>query len=80
MRGAKLVRRSPCLLGRNLAAVSVDVDPERCSPRYHKSCLSSSFILDASEMPGLSLTRLLSSFILDASGGLMMFITILAGD
>ena len=40
MRGAKLVRRTPAFLGRERAAVGVDVDPARRSPRYHGTCLA----------------------------------------
>ena len=31
---------SPPFLGRELAAVDVDVGPERRSPRYHETCLA----------------------------------------
>ena len=40
VRGAKLAGRSPPFLSRERAAVSVDVDPERRSPRYHETCLA----------------------------------------
>ena len=43
LRGAKLAGaagRSPPFLSRERAAVSVDVDPERCSPGYHETCLA----------------------------------------
>ena len=40
MKGAKLAGSSPPFLGRERAAVSVDVDPERRSPRYHETCLA----------------------------------------
>ena len=49
-RGAKLVRRLPALLGRDQAAVGVDVHLERCSPPrtvsrklYHLSLRVASF-------------------------------------
>ena len=31
---------SPSFLGRERAAVDVDVGPERRSPRYHETCLA----------------------------------------
>ena len=40
VRGAELAGRSPSFLRRERAAVSVDVDPERRSPRYHETCLA----------------------------------------
>ena len=40
MRGAKLVRRTPAFLGREGAAVDIDVCLERRSPRYHETCLA----------------------------------------
>ena len=40
MRGAGFAGRSPPFLGRERAAVDVDVGPERRSPRYHESCLA----------------------------------------
>ena len=37
-RGAGFPGSSPPLLGRERAAVDVDVGPERRSPRYHETC------------------------------------------
>ena len=39
--GAVLAGCSPPFLGRERAAVDVDVGPERRSPRYHETCLES---------------------------------------
>ena len=36
---------SPSFLGRERAAVNVDVGPERRSPRYHQSCLALEVLL-----------------------------------
>lgn len=38
--GAVLAGSSPPFLGRERAAVDVDVGPERRSPRYHETCLA----------------------------------------
>ena len=38
--GAVLAGCSPSFLGRERAAVDVDVGPERRSPRYHETCLA----------------------------------------
>ena len=40
VRGAVLAGSSPPFLGRERAAVDVDVGPERRSPRYHETCLA----------------------------------------
>ena len=40
MRGAGFAGSSPPFLGRERAAVCVDVDPERPSPHYHETCLA----------------------------------------
>ena len=40
MRGANVAGSSPPFLGRERAAVYVDVGPERRSPRYHETCLA----------------------------------------
>ena len=40
MRGAGFAGSSPPFLGRERAAVDVDVGPERRSPRYHETCLA----------------------------------------
>ena len=39
VRGAVLAGSTPPFLGRERAAVDVDVGPERRSPRYHETCL-----------------------------------------
>ena len=38
MRGAGFAKSTPPFLGRERAAVGVDVGPERRSPRYHETC------------------------------------------
>ena len=38
--GAGFAGSSPPFLGRERAAVDVDVGPERRSPRYHETCLA----------------------------------------
>ena len=38
--GAVLAGSTPPFLGREQAAVDVDVGPERRSPRYHETCLA----------------------------------------
>ena len=38
--GAGFAGSSPPFLGRERAAVDVDVSPERHSPRYHETCLA----------------------------------------
>ena len=38
--GAALAGSTPPFLGRERAAVDVDVGPERRSPRYHETCLA----------------------------------------
>ena len=38
--GAVLAGSSPPFLGRERAAVDIDVGPERRSPRYHETCLA----------------------------------------
>ena len=40
VRGASFAGSSPPFLGRERAAVGVDVDPERCSPCDHETCLA----------------------------------------
>ena len=40
MGGAGCAGSSPSFLGRERAAVNVDVGPERRSPRYHETCLA----------------------------------------
>ena len=39
-RRAEAAGRAPALAGRHRTAVSVDVDAERCSPRYHETSLA----------------------------------------
>ena len=39
-RGAGFAGSSPPCLGQERAAVDVDVDPDRHSPRYHETCLA----------------------------------------
>ena len=40
VRSASFAGSPPPFLGRERAAVGVDVDPERRSPRYHETCLA----------------------------------------
>ena len=40
MKGTGFAGSSPPFLGPERAAVDVDVDPERRSPRYHETCLA----------------------------------------
>ena len=40
VRGTSFAGSSPPFLDRERAAVGVDVDPERPSPRYHETCLA----------------------------------------
>ena len=47
-RGASFAGSSPPCLGRERAAVGVDVDPERPSPRYHEACLALDSVEDSS--------------------------------
>ena len=46
--GAVLAGSSPPFLGRERAAVDVDVGPERRSPRYHETCLALESVKDSS--------------------------------
>ena len=46
--GAVLAGSSPPFLGRERAAVDVDVGPERRSPRYHETCLALESIKEGS--------------------------------
>ena len=48
VRGVQLAGTSPPFLGRERAAVGVDVDPERPSPRYHEACLALDSVEDSS--------------------------------
>ena len=44
--GAVLAGSTPPFLGRERAAVDVDVGPERRSPRYHETCLALESVKD----------------------------------
>ena len=46
--GAVLAGSTPPFLGRELAAVDVDVGPERRSPRYHETCLALESVKESS--------------------------------
>ena len=46
--GAGFAGSSPSFLGRERAAVNVDVGPERRSPRYHESCLALESVKESS--------------------------------
>ena len=46
--GAVLAGSTPPFLGRERAAVNVDVGPERRSPRYHESCLALESVKESS--------------------------------
>ena len=46
--GAGFAGNSPPLLGRERAAVDVDVGPERRSPRYHETCLTLESVQESS--------------------------------
>ena len=46
--GAVLAGSTPPFLGRERAAVNVDVGPERRSPRYHETCLALESIKEGS--------------------------------
>ena len=46
--GAVLAGSSPPFLGRERAAVDVDVGPERRSPRYHETCLALESVKESS--------------------------------
>ena len=48
VRGAVLAGSTPPFLGRERAAVNVDVGPERRSPRYHETCLALESIKEGS--------------------------------
>ena len=47
-RRAEAAGRAPALAGRHRTAVSVDVDAEHCSPRYHETCLALESIKEGS--------------------------------
>ena len=44
--GAGFAGSSPPFLGRERAAVDVDVGPERHNPRYHETCLAQNKVTD----------------------------------
>ena len=46
--GAGFAGSSPPFLGRDWAAVDVDVGPERRSPRYHETCLALESVKESS--------------------------------
>ena len=46
--GAVLAGSSPPFLGRERAAVDVDVGPDRRSPRYHETCLALESVKESS--------------------------------
>ena len=46
--GAGFAGSSPPFLGRERAAVDVDVGPERRSPRYHETCLALESVKESS--------------------------------
>ena len=46
--GAGFAGISPPFLGREWAAVDVDVGPERRSPRYHETCLALESVKESS--------------------------------
>ena len=46
--GAGFAGSSPPFLGREWAAVDVDVGPERRSPRYHETCLALESVKESS--------------------------------
>ena len=48
--GAVLAGSTPPFLGRERAAVDVDVGPERRSPRYHETCLALESVEESSAM------------------------------
>ena len=52
MRGASFAGSSPPFLGRERAAVGVDVDPERRSSRYHETCLALESVEESSATVG----------------------------
>ena len=65
MRGAVLAGGTPPFLGRERAAVNVDVGPERRSPRYHETCLALESIKEGSaavSKPGQGNPSVYSSF------------------
>ena len=45
--GAGFAGSSPSFLGRERAAVNVDVGQERRSPRYHETCLALESVTDS---------------------------------
>jgi hypothetical protein len=66
--GAVLAGSSPPFLGRERAAVDVDVGPERRSPRYHETCLAlDSFLLFFQEAKGFA--KLLAHLFSRRDGG-----------
>ena len=52
--GAVLAGSTPPFLGRERAAVDVDVGPERRSPRYHETCLVLESVKESSAAAAVS--------------------------
>ena len=52
MMGVSFAGSSPPFLGRERAAVGVDVGPERRSPRYHETCLALESVEESSAAVG----------------------------
>ena len=50
--GAGFAGSSPPFLGWERAAVDVGVGPERCSPRYHETCLALESVEESSAAVG----------------------------
>ena len=72
--GAGFAGSSPSFLGRERAAVDVDVGPERRSPRYHETCLA----LESVEESSAAVSKPRGVWVrLKSDDVLMMFITIL---
>ena len=91
--GAVLAGSSPPFLGRERAAVDVDVGPERRSPRYHETCLALESVKESSaavnkprgvwlRMPIVKNLEEARRLAQQLAGGsmLMMITTIFAGD
>ena len=65
--GAGFAGSSPPFLGRERAAVDVDVGPERRSPRYHETCLALESVTESSAaLLSLTLSRASSAALLSA--------------
>jgi hypothetical protein len=55
--GAGFAGSSPPLLGRERAAVDVDVGPDRRSPRYHETCLAVESVFNTESSAAVSKQR-----------------------